>query len=344
MLINGAGIAGLALAWWLERDGHDVVLLERAEPGRAAGYMVDCQGDGYDAVDRMGLLPRLRRHAFTLSALVYHDPGGAVREVLPSDEVATERLISLMRGDLEGALREDLRGGDLRFGVGVDRLDDEGDRLAAVLTDGGVERADLLVGADGFRSRVRGLLFGPARHCVRELGFHAAAYSFTDAGLARSLDGAMHLVDAPGLQAGGYPVTGDDVSTLFIHRAPPATPRPEDPRRELRARYGHLGWLVPELLDRCPPPAAVHYDAVAQIELPAWHRGRAVLVGDACQAMSLLSGQGAGMALAGAAALADELRRDVPVGTALARYERRLRPRVRELQAEARATAEEFVP
>ena len=57
--INGAGIAGTALAFWLGRLGHDVLLVEQAPALRTGGYVFNLWGVGYDAVERMGLLPRL---------------------------------------------------------------------------------------------------------------------------------------------------------------------------------------------------------------------------------------------------------------------------------------------
>ncbi|ONK14174.1 FAD-dependent urate hydroxylase [Streptomyces sp. MP131-18] len=346
VLVCGAGIAGLAVAWWLGRDGHDVLLVERAPARHGAGYMLDCQGPGYDAVARMGLLPRLQERAVSLSELVYHDEDGGVRERFTDEGPAGDRMVSLMRGDLEDVLHDALAPGtEVRFRSGVEAFTDHGDGVAVTLTDGSVERADLLVGADGIHSRVRALAFGAEDRFLRDLGFHTAAYVFDDAQTARSLGDALHMLDAPGIQAGAYPVGAHRVATLFSHRAPAGTPLPGDPRAELRRVYGTTGWIVPHLLDRCPGPAEVYYDRVAQIEMPAWSRGRVTLVGDACQAMSLLSGQGAGMALAGAEALAAELRRGGgDIAEALRGYEERLKPVVLQRQEEARGMAEEFVP
>ena len=59
VLICGAGIAGLTLAWWLSRDGHHVLVVEKAPEPRAEGYMLDFFGSGWDVADRMGLLAKL---------------------------------------------------------------------------------------------------------------------------------------------------------------------------------------------------------------------------------------------------------------------------------------------
>ena len=64
VVINGAGIAGTALACWLGKLGHEVLLVERAPQLRTGGFVVNLWGIGYDALERMGLLPGLlaRQH------------------------------------------------------------------------------------------------------------------------------------------------------------------------------------------------------------------------------------------------------------------------------------------
>ena len=55
--INGMGIAGPTLAYWLRRWGHDPVLFERSPAVRSGGYLIDFWGLGYEIADRMGILP-----------------------------------------------------------------------------------------------------------------------------------------------------------------------------------------------------------------------------------------------------------------------------------------------
>jgi hypothetical protein len=77
-----------------------------------------------------------------------------------------------------------------------------------------------------------------------------------------------------------------------VHRTPdPALP--QDAQDAVRREYRSLGWIVLTALAQCPPAERVYYDQVAQIEMPGWSQGRVTLVGYACQAVSLLAGQGA---------------------------------------------------
>lgn len=117
---------------------------------------------------------------------------------------------------------------------------------------------------------------------------------------------------------------------------------PSDIRAAVREAYGGLGWVVPEALDRCPPSKEIYYDQVAQIEMPGWSRGRVVLVGDACYAVSLIAGQGASPAIAGAYVLAEQLASTQSVEDALEKYEKLWRPVTEEKQKVGRSGARWF--
>jgi 2-polyprenyl-6-methoxyphenol hydroxylase-like FAD-dependent oxidoreductase len=101
---------------------------------------------------------------------------------------------------------------------------------------------------------------------------------------------------------------------------------------------------VPDVPAHCPTSDDLYYDQVAQIDMPRWSTGKVVLVGDACQAVSLLAGQGASLAVAGAYLLADEIVDATDVTAALGRYHARLASTVAAKQAAGRRTAEWFLP
>lgn len=114
---------------------------------------------------------------------------------------------------------------------------------------------------------------------------------------------------------------------------------------ELQRVYGDLPWIVPELLDAAEKVDDLYFDDVDQIELPMWSRGRVGLVGDACQCVSLLAGQGASLAMAGGYLLAQQLHRsDGHVAGALERYAAQLRGGVLRKQKAGRRLAGWFLP
>jgi 2-polyprenyl-6-methoxyphenol hydroxylase-like FAD-dependent oxidoreductase len=83
VLICGAGISGLTLAWCLARDGHGVSVVERSNHLRDDGYMIDLFGSGYDASEDIGLLTRLQSLHDAVDHLTFIDAEGHERVSLP---------------------------------------------------------------------------------------------------------------------------------------------------------------------------------------------------------------------------------------------------------------------
>jgi 2-polyprenyl-6-methoxyphenol hydroxylase-like FAD-dependent oxidoreductase len=347
VLICGAGIGGLALALMLGRLGWETEVVERASGLREEGYMIDFFGPGFEAAEAMGLLPRLRQLAYPVDELNYVDRNGRPRASLDYRRMVRSldgRLLSLLRGDLARAIYEDLSGPvEVRFASSVREVEQTPDEVLVTLTDGRRWSGDLLVGADGIHSTVRELAFGAESTYVRYLGFHTAAYTFADDLLRDRLGDQFAMTDSVDRAVGLYAIRNGRIAVFTVHRTGDAT-LPKDPRAVIQSTYADLGWLVPEALTHCPGGSALYYDQVSQIEMPNWSRGRVVLLGDACQAVSLLAGQGASLAVAAARVLASELGRAPTVPQALARYQSRLASVVAEKQAAGRRTAQWFLP
>ncbi|WP_433173421.1 FAD-dependent monooxygenase [Actinoallomurus sp. CA-150999] len=347
VVICGAGIAGLALAQRLDASGAEVVVVEKAPGPRPQGYMIDFFGPGYDAAEAMGVLPRIRELGHHVDEMTYRDEHGRPRSRMRFAQFAkivNGRLVSIMRPDLERALREHVPDRvEVRYGTTLTHVGNRADGVTVTLTDGGTIEADLLVGADGIHSTVRRQVFGAERDFLRYLGFHTAAYSFDDADIHDQVTGQLCLTDTVDRQMGFYGLQDRRVAVFAVHRtADPALPA--DPRAAIRHEYGTLGWMVPRALAACPAPEEVYYDQVAQIEMPTWSRDRVVLIGDAAYAVSLLAGQGASLGITGAYVLAEHLSRADAVETALERYEQMLRPVVTDKQRVARKGTRWFIP
>ncbi|MEV0068010.1 MULTISPECIES: FAD-dependent oxidoreductase [unclassified Amycolatopsis] len=283
-VVCGAGIAGLAAAQCLSRHGWEVVMLERAPAPRAQGYMIDFMGPEYDAAEAMGILPRLRELGYAVDEAGYYDETGRQRAVIRHDAFAKPvggRLLSIMRPDLELALRESLPGDvELRFGAEVTAVSDRESGVRVGMAEGTDYEADLLVGADGVHSTVRGLVFGPEHGYFKYLDFHTAAFTFEDPKVQPLVRDRFCLSDSTGAQLGCYGLRDGRVAVFAVHRTPDPT-LPADRAAALRREYRGLGWIAPRVLAACPPDDEVYYDQVAQIVMPRWSSGHVVLVGGA---------------------------------------------------------------
>lgn len=346
-VICGAGIAGLALARQLSTRGWDVVVLEKAPGPRTQGYMIDFFGAGYDAAEAMGVLPRLRELGYRVAEARFIDRSGRQRAKLSFEQFirgAGDQMMSIMRPDIELALRESLPDEvEIRFASTLTDIDNGADRVRITLTSGEVLDADLLVGADGIHSTVREMMFGEERNFLRYLGFHTTAYTFHDPAIHARVGDTACLTDSVDRQMGLYGLRDGRVASFAVHCATDPT-IPADLVATLHAEYGSLGWVIPNVLAQCPPASEVYYDQVAQIVMPRWHRGRVVLVGDACYAVSLLAGQGASLGIAGAYVLAEQLHHTRSIADGLNRYEKLWRPVAEEKQLAGRKAARWFLP
>ncbi|WP_415268100.1 FAD-dependent monooxygenase [Acidovorax sacchari] len=353
-LIAGAGVAGLAAAWWLSHAGWRVRIVERAAHLRDGGHMMGLSGPGLATVRKMGLVPRLKKVAYPdMGIHVYRNRAG--REILRMDYralLSEMDWITLRRTELVRILHEEIRDQiELSFGTTVAAFDNAESGIAIQLSDGSNLDADLLVAADGVHSALRAQAFAPDVQCLRPLGYRYAAYDVPDT--LRLKESFLSYAE-PGLQSEYYTLASGRLAALHVWRsAEQGFVAPQARLDVLRDLVQNSHDVVRAVLDAVEPQADVVIDDLAVVELPRWHSGRVVLLGDSAHSLSLISGQGAGLALASASILAEELERAAGRGAgpsgqqlavAFARQDQRLRPTVARLQQRSRKLAPAFVP
>ncbi|HEV7715873.1 MAG TPA: FAD-dependent monooxygenase, partial [Steroidobacteraceae bacterium] len=242
-IICGAGIAGLTLAICLGREGWQVTLLDAGVAARDEGYMIDVFGSGFEAARRLGLMPRLQEIAYEFDAIEWRGGSGPATSRLAYRtirDLLEGRLVSLLRGDLERTLVEQLPPGvEMRFESLVTQIRTPVGGVEVVLSSGEVEQADVLVGADGIHSRIRELAFGDGAQWFRFMGFHTAAFVFHDPAVHASLGHNLRVVSVPGRLVGFYPLRNAEVAVFFAHRASNGAP-PVSAVGALAQVYGDL--------------------------------------------------------------------------------------------------------
>lgn len=342
VIICGAGIAGLATAERMAALGADVVLLERAAGPDTRGYLIDFLGVGYEAAEAIGILPAIQDVAYTVDAATLIDERGRRKADLPYEQIAKGlegRLCSVMRPDLERVLRDNLPADvDVRFGVTLSAVSQRDDGVTVTLGTGEELEVDLLVGADGIHSAVRSLAFGAESQYQHYLGFHCAAFVFDASDISREADCERFVMaDTIDRQVDLF-FLPDGRAAVFAMFAEPDPKPPSDPRAAVRDRFADMGWLMPAVLDRCPPSEEMYYEPVVQVEMPRWSTNRVIVIGDAGAAVSPFAAHGASLAFAGAYVLAEQFRITSSVDRALDFYEKLWRWVVEEIQKSARDT------
>lgn len=342
-LIIGAGVAGLSAAWWLKKAGWRSVVIERAPDLRTAGHMLGLSGPGLEVAKRMGIEPQLQANACVINENIYRDRKG--RELLRmryGEFLKDLPYIALRRTDLVQALRDALGDdADIRFSAVAEKIVDSGDHVTVHLADGTHLSGDLLVGADGLRSWVRREVFGPDERFFKELGYRFATYDLEDT-LNLGIDFLSYT--EPGHIVEYYTLRDGRIAALHAWTTSETGIVPDEARWPMLrhvARNGHP--QVHEIIGAAQQGQLPLIDNLTLVDMPIWSKGRVILLGDAAHCLTLISGQGAGMSIASAAMLAEELG-GKPIDEALRRHEERLRPAILKLQERSRKMGALFVP
>jgi len=347
-IVAGGSIGGLFAALFLRRAGWEVVLLERVEvelAGRGAGIVT------HDILNR--LIERTGAPIRDLGVavaerVVFDRAGGVVARVdLPQVVTSWDRV--------HGLLRAQMPAGSYRLGQAVAGYDEGPDAVAVRLADGAVLEADLLVGADGFRSAVRAQMQpavqpGYAGYVVWRALTDEADLSDQ---VRREVFPHFGLYAPSGTQVVGYPIAGPGNDLRPGHRRynfvwyVPVDRAALD--RMLTDASGHCHAIsIPPPLVRdavvaegealaralLPPPFAEILDRserpfftpIYDHLSPVFGAGRVALAGDAACVARPHVGMGVTKAACDAEALARHLSADVPVDRALAAYSAERQP------------------
>lgn len=349
ILISGGGIAGLTCAYWLHQYGHQPVVIEKANQVRKDGYLIDFAGTGWDVARRMGLVPQLQQKELPVPAVLFKNRQGKTAASFDLDTLKkalsiTGKYMALNRSDLEEVLYDAIKNDvEVRFGCSLDHVEQSSEAVTVTFSNGRRETFDLLIGADGIHSNTRDLVFANESLFAKYLGYQVATCVLPNPQLA--LEDGLITYNEPHRQANVYRLNESELMAYFIYKADDPGYVPQAKRQiMLQTQFAGAGWLVPDLLQQLSTETPIFMDSVTQIVLPTWHNGRIALIGDAAYCLTLISGQGASMAMGGAYFLAEALANSPDYQTAFIRYENQLRPHIEETQTKAQRFAPRFVP
>jgi 2-polyprenyl-6-methoxyphenol hydroxylase-like FAD-dependent oxidoreductase len=340
VLISGASFAGLATAWWMNKLGYSVTVVEVAPSLRKGGTPVDIRESVVDVVRRMGLLESIKAGSLPPRPTEFLNPDGSALAHMPTEtedawddaagwEIERDTLLDMLFDRVDADA-------EFIFNDSIVSVEETADHVTVTFASGGRRSFSLLLGCDGTRSAVRRMCFGEDSAF---LVFLENYFSLTivDKLLIPENTAQMFSVPKKTIMINAYNGKTDIAFSFFAPQEIAYDRRDREQQKQMiRNHFASEGWRTNELLaemDRCND---FYFDKLCQIRMPAWSKGRVALVGDAGYCPSPAAGMGGSMALLGAAALADALERHPDdFAEAFQEYDRSLRPVVEQIQANA---------
>jgi 6-hydroxynicotinate 3-monooxygenase len=336
--VLGAGLGGLTVAGLLQRSGFPVVVYEQTPSFSRIGAGIILGANAAKVLRRLELERGLAETGIRPDAFVSRtwDTGETTYELRFDAEMDARfdgPFVNIHRADLHQLLQSALASGTIHFGHKIAGIDDAPEGLRLTFENGAVAEADIAIGADGIRSRVREIILGaeeprfigriapravfpasriagaPIRDCTKWWGpeRHVLAYYMTP---RRDEVYVMGAVPADRWDGNDAPMRGSREEFLTaIEGFHP------DLQRAVEAASDVMVWPI------CDRPRN-----------DCWSDGRIVLLGDACHPVRPFMAAGGSMALEDAAVLSRCLSHFSDLSTAFARYAALRIPRVAEVQ------------
>ena len=345
VLVSGASIAGLCTAWWLNKIGYQVTVVEIAGAPRTAGGAVDLVGSTIDIVKRMGFYDQFRSHSLSVDRIEYKNKEditeGAITindgQDVPGEDIEIERdkFVEVLFGDLQKNV-------EFIYNNSVTALNDTGTGVNVTFKNNTQRTFHLVFGCDGSHSGIRKLWFGPEKDYAH---FLEAYFSISIINKLLVPQKTMQMFSVPykSVMVNAYNNKTDIIFTFVSENEIPYDYRNIAQQRQIiLEQFAGQGWRTAELLEEVERSGNFYFDKFCQIKMPSWSKGRVALVGDAAYCASPAAGQGASLSMHGAEAIADALQNNNGnYETAFEEYERKLRPFIEQVQAKAQQNVKE---
>jgi 2-polyprenyl-6-methoxyphenol hydroxylase-like FAD-dependent oxidoreductase len=335
VLISGASFAGLSTAYWMNRFGYKVTVVEIAPGLKKSGTPVNILERTIDIVQRMGIFEQIFQNRLTMETIEFKDGDDITQrqdhhQHREQEEYEIERdlllhmLYDLVSNKVEFVFRETITG-----------LTEENEQMQVTFRNMESRSFDLVFGCDGVHSTVRKLWFGEEKEFTQ---FLKAYFSITivDHLLIPENTTQMYSEVGKTIMLNTYNGKTDICFAYFSEIDIPYDYRNEPQMREMIfEQFKDSGWRAKELLAETARSASFYFDKLCQVKMPSWTKGRVSLVGDAGYCPSPAAGRGGSIAIDGAAALADAFDKcNGNFEKAFLEYDRSFRPFVEQVQSE----------
>jgi 2-polyprenyl-6-methoxyphenol hydroxylase-like FAD-dependent oxidoreductase len=345
ILVSGASFAGLTTAYWLNKQGYKVTVVEIGNHLKMGGTPVDIKDQTIDIVKRMGLFEQIKSHRIGPEKWEFKNADDVTEhsvslEKLPDNEFEIER--DLLLNMLFDVIKNDI---EFVFNNSIVALNETKDSIQVLFKDGSQKNYDLVFGCDGIHSSVRKIWFGKETEYAHFLGQYFAI------AIANKLlieKGTYQMFAEPnkGVALYAYNNKTDIIFTFRPDAEIPYDFRNQEQQKEIiLEQFENVGWRTKELIKELINSQSFYFDKFCQIKMPSWTKGRVALVGDAGYCASPAAGMGGSLAIIGATALADAFEKhNGNFELAFEEYNKGLRPFIEEVQAGAVEMLDKLLP
>ena len=345
VLLSGASFAGLSTAYWMNKLGCKVTIVEVASDLKMGGTPVDILGNTVEIVKRMGIFEQIKSSRLNPRIIEFKNADDNTEgfmahdedEQIGEDESEIERDILLKI--LYNTIKNDV---EFVFNDSIIALKEVNEEVEVTFKNGSQKNFDLVLGCDGIHSAVRRLWFGPE---IDYMHFLKQYFSITiiDKLLIKEDTAQLYNVPNKAVMLNAYNNKTDIIFNFISEKDIVYDYRNMAQQEQIIVdQFAGQGWRTAELLEEVKDSGNFYFDKFCQIKMPSWTKGRVALIGDAAYCASPAAGQGASLSMQGAAALADALHKHSGNHQlAFEEYEHNLRPLIEQVQAIAEQNVKE---
>lgn len=311
ILVIGAGIAGPATCYWLRKFGFSPVLIEKSASIRKGGQALDIRGVATDLARDMGIYAQICTMRTQIECGRFVDTTGKVLHEEHGEKFGFRQddEVEILRGDLVEILMHTIADVPCYFNQSILSIDQNEDKVIVSFKDGKIENYDLVIAADGIHSATRRLVFAKNEYQLIHLGSYLSTFTIpnylglTHMDLECEANHKLVSINSdndPKVARAGF---------MFRSKHILKDIRDENEQKQfLCDTYRDFGWETENIFSYMPESDDFYFDAITQVKMDNWTKGRVALVGDAGYCPSPLSGQGNNLAFVGAYILAGELK------------------------------------
>ncbi len=270
VLISGASFAGLAAAWWMNKLGYSVTVVEIAKGLRKGGTPVNIRDGVIDVVRRMNLLERIRSESLPPRPMTFLNAYGSPlplalsqAEEEPEEEYEIERdaLLDMLFGEVRDHV-------EFLFADSISGLEESADEVAVTFASGRQRSFSLVLGCDGIHSAVRRICFGEESSF---LVFLQCYFSLTIVHKLLIEEDTSQMLNVAGKAVMLNAYNGKtDIAFCFSSEEEINYDRrnTDEQKRMIRENFENVGWRTRELLDEMSRCEDFYFDKLCQVRMP----------------------------------------------------------------------------